>query len=135
MTRDPARDLLSRSRVKHRKVTPTVAKPVTRSELDEALVSLATKKAVARLATKEELADAVARLATKQELAEAIAPLATRAEMHGMFEAWVKILMKEMDARFTAQSRELARHVEAVLEQTRTMIAVVDEKYSDLPRA
>jgi hypothetical protein len=97
-----------------------MAKPATRGEL---------KKAVAPLATKKALERAIALLATKEELAKAIAPLATREEMHQGFS----LLLNRMDAMFTAQSKELARHVQAVLEEVRSMIRAVDDKYADLP--
>jgi alkylhydroperoxidase/carboxymuconolactone decarboxylase family protein YurZ len=70
-------------------IARAVAPLATKEELREAVAKLATKEelreAVAKLATKEELREAVAKLATKEELretvAKAIAPLATKEEL------------------------------------------------------
>jgi alkylhydroperoxidase/carboxymuconolactone decarboxylase family protein YurZ len=66
-------------------IARAVAPLATKEELREAVAKLATKEelreAVAKLATKEELREAVAKLATKEELREAVAKLATKEEL------------------------------------------------------
>lgn len=95
---------------------------MTRGEVEDTI-----ERAIAPLATKKELADAITSLATKQELETAISD--AKIELHGA----IATVMKHMDARFTQQSQELARHVQAILEEMRTMIRAVDDKYADLP--
>jgi SpoVK/Ycf46/Vps4 family AAA+-type ATPase len=133
-----------------------MAKPVTRGELKKELARLATKKDLAelRVATKKDLAEL--RVATKKDLAELrvetkkdLSELRVetkkdlselrletkkdleeaKMELHGA----IAMVLKHMDARFTQQSVELARHVNAILEEMRTMVKAVDEKYADLP--
>jgi hypothetical protein len=138
--------------MKHHKLTSEMAKPVTRGELKKELARLATKKDVSelRLATKKDVAEL--RLATKKDLAELRLDLGelrletkkdlselrlemkqdldeAKMELHGA----IAMVLKHMDARFTQQSMELARHVNAILEEMRTMVKAVDEKYADLP--
>jgi hypothetical protein len=55
---------------------------------------------------------------------------ALRHDMTARFDA----SSREMAATFDALSLELARHANRILDSTREMVGVIDEKYNDLPR-
>jgi protein required for attachment to host cells len=100
----------------------------TKQELEALAATMATKKDLEGLATKKELEG----LATKKEL-EGLATKKEFGELRVELHKSIEMVMTYMDARFTQQSVELARHVQAVLEEVRTMIRAVDDKYADLP--
>jgi hypothetical protein len=79
----------------------------------------------------------------------------TKRELHEALEVWGGALEARIDARFDARisrletktealsveirqskdqlSAELAQHADRILEETRKMVGVFDQKYSDLP--
>ncbi|HET7504235.1 MAG TPA: hypothetical protein VFK02_24610 [Kofleriaceae bacterium] len=114
--------------------------PATRGDLHEAIVPLATKvelqEAIAPLATKAEIAP----LATKVELQEAVARLATKAELQSCFAALLariesgeQRMVERFDGLEQRLRADLAQHVNVIFERTSAMIAVIDDKYADLP--
>lgn len=71
----------------------------------------------------------------------------TKRELHEALEVWGGALEARIDARFDARisrletkteqskdqlSAELAQHADRILEETRKMVGVIDQKYSDL---
>lgn len=72
----------------------------------------------------------------------------TRRELHEALDLWAGAILSQMsaqfaqaDARFAAMeqrisqrlSEEMSRHIRASEENTRTLIAALDDKYRDLP--
>ena len=86
---------------------PTLA---TRDE-----VGAAIDQATARLATKDELAEAIARLATKDELAEAVARLATKDELR-------------------EEGERSRRYMQMLFEDLRSEMRLWAESWSDVDR-
>jgi len=116
--------------------------PVTRGEFAQFEVRL--EQRLAQLVTKAEFDEKIAQLVTKAELDERIAPLATKVEL----ERWGGALLARVLARIESGERrmiermdsleqrllaELARHTKAISESLWAQIAVIDEKYADLP--
>jgi hypothetical protein len=76
-----------RTRMNDQDLAATVKKIDLRLQrVEQILPTLATKKDLEPLATKEELREAVAKLATKEELREAVAKLATKEELREAVE-------------------------------------------------
>jgi len=99
---------------------PTLA---TRDE-----VGAAIDQATARLATKDELAEAIARLATKDELAEAVARLATKDELA---EAVARLATKDELREEGERSR---RYMQMLFEDLRSEMRLWAESWSDVDR-
>jgi hypothetical protein len=74
---------------------------------------------------------------TRGELREALAPLATKVELDLWGGALLARIQSELTERIELSEQrliaELARHAKAFQESTTSMIAVIDEKYADLP--
>jgi hypothetical protein len=113
--------------------TKTEVRSVVDEAIARAVAPLATKEelreAVAKLATKEELREAVAKLATKEELretvAKAIAPLATKEELREEGERsrrYMLMLFEDVrgdirlfaDAHGLLDRRDASQHLESV---------------------
>jgi len=102
--------------------------PATRADLAELRTEMFGK-----LATKADLD----KFATKAELREEVAKLVTKAEHRETLEIWAGALIARIE-ELTRMIRidlpgELARHVRAATEAHRAELAVIDEKYADLP--
>jgi chromosome segregation ATPase len=76
----------------------------------------------------------------RQELQQALAPLATKVELEiwgGALLARIQSDKQELTERIEFSEQrliaELARYAKAFQESTISMIAVIDEKYADLP--
>jgi len=137
-----------------------IAPLATRDELQLAIAPLATRDelqlAIAPLATRDELQLAIAPLATRDELRLAtlatrdelrLATLATRDEIRlardeirvlehridAKFDVWLGAILAKIDERDVRMYAELARHTHAIEEGLTGRVAVVDEKYADLP--
>lgn len=80
--------------------------------------------------TRRELREELARYATRDELREELARALTDYPKRQDLEAWAGAL----NAKIDALSGELAQHANRILESTREMVGVIDEKYNDLPR-
>ena len=105
-------------------MTPDPMDYATRQDLFDIVgtVLQAMQAMEGRLVSKVELAEMEGRLATKVELAEMegrlVASLATKVEL------------AEMEARLM---RELGAHTRASNEEMTAKVAILDEKYADLP--
>jgi len=106
---------------------------MTDEELDQPATRRDVRDAVAGLATKDELAAAVAKLATKDELAAAVAPLATRAEMELGFARLMEAILTVQRSILPAIHTEVRTVLGITEEEWQRRVAVLDEKYKDLP--
>jgi len=112
--------------------------PVTRGELRAELEQFEIRleqRLEQRLGQKleQKLEQKLAHLVTKAELEQKLAPLATKAEL----ELWGGALLARMTERMESLEQrllvELASHTKAISESMSAQIAVIDEKYADLP--
>jgi hypothetical protein len=101
----------------------------TKQELKQLATKQELHEAVAKLATKQELHEAVAKLATKQELHEAVAKLATKQELH----TWGGALLSRIEQSERVLLAQLSSQIKALEESLTPKIAIIDEKYNDLP--
>ena len=112
--------------------SPKMSAPVTHGELKAELKKF---KAELReeLVTKVELREVLSNYPTKADLREALANHPTHADLEG----WGSAIMVQMDRRFADMqlwiSRELARQFKSSDEAYRAELAIIDEKYADLP--
>jgi hypothetical protein len=90
---------------------------------------MATKDELAlirsQMATKDDLALIRSQMATKDDLALIRSQMATKDDL--------ALLRGEMSQLRADLSTDIARHTNAILEHTRTMIGVIDDKYQGLP--
>jgi hypothetical protein len=100
--------------------------PITERKLDEALAPI-REEMVTKRELQEALAPIRAEMVTKRELQEALTPI--HAEL-----AQVRSEMLAMESRLARQIGEAASHfANVVIENTRSQIAALDDKYRDVP--
>ena len=85
--------------------------------------------------TRGELREELAKL--RQEFQQAVTPLATKVELDIWGGALLARIQRELAERIELSEQrlitELARHARAFQESTASMIAVIDDKYADIP--
>ena len=136
-----------------------LAKHPTRDDLRAELAKHPTRDdlraELAKHPTRDELRAELAKHPTRDELREALAEHPTHAQLDTALEGWATAILGSTDRKFAEVIAEMrairdelrdemrgmrielstdrARHVRASDEQHRSELAIVDEKYADLP--